>query len=263
MNEKSWVWVGAQTSGTSHIRTGAECEDFAGCVEIKTELGPILVAVVCDGAGSVPFGKEGAIITATGIVRSAKSFFASKNHLNDLTRPVVHDWIDDLRDRISWVAKRRNAVLKDFASTLVAAVASPTDTVIIHVGDGAAVVRDHMKCQWEVPLWPTHGEYASTTSFITDDPEAAFRMDYRSKVDAIALLSDGLERLALSFEIEKAFNPFFDSMIRPLKTSITGRDRALSKELRRFLNSETVCARTDDDKTLILAQRREAVGAAP
>jgi protein phosphatase 2C-like protein len=104
--------------------------------------------------------------------------------------------------------------------------------------------------------WPEHGEYASTTFFITDDPEPTCRVLFRDEsVDELALFSDGVEHLVLDFAAHTAFAPFFNKMFAPLHGSCTGRDRMLSRSLRRFLDGPSVCEKTDDDKTLILAKR--------
>jgi hypothetical protein len=74
-------------------------------------------------------------------------------------------------------------------------------------------------------------------------------------IDQIAVFSDGIERLALEFSSKTAHGPFFESMFAPMRDASPGRDRPLSRALQRFLDGPTVCDRTDDDKTLILAKR--------
>jgi hypothetical protein len=57
---------------------------------------------------------------------------------------------------------------------------------------------------------------------------------------------------------QKPFKPFFDGMIRPIaSTQAEGCDQRLSQQLSSYLNSDAVNARTDDDKTLILAVCRQ------
>ena len=74
----------------------------------------------------------------------------------------------------------------------------------------------------------------------------------------LALFSDGIERLVLDFSSHQAFSPFFDRMFESLKFSAIGRNRVLSRDLRRFLDGPSVGERTDDDKTLILAKRMDS-----
>ena len=79
--------------------------------------------------------------------------------------------MDDARDLIATVASRHQLEMKDYATTLVVAIASPAGLVTAQVGDGAIVVRDAETSSWNCPSWPQQGEYASTTFFITSDSE--------------------------------------------------------------------------------------------
>ncbi|MFX5554892.1 hypothetical protein ABTE11_21680, partial [Acinetobacter baumannii] len=75
-----------------------------------------------------------------------------------------------------------------------------------------------------------------------------------TNVSALAIFSDGVERLALDMVAQKPFKPFFDGMIRPVATTqAQGCDQKLSMQLSSYLSGDAVNARTDDDKTLILA----------
>jgi hypothetical protein len=141
---------------------------------------------------------------------------------------------------------------------MIAVLSNGSQTLIAHVGDGCAVVQDASSGTWRVPLWPDHGEYASTTTFVTDDPEAKCRiLRDEGDLSAIAVLTDGLERIAVDFARLQPFAGFFDGMARPVATSTAeGRDYELSAMLKEYLDGETICSRTDDDKTLVVASRR-------
>jgi Protein phosphatase 2C len=129
---------------------------------------------------------------------------------------------------------------------------TPDETLTIHVGDSAIVGRHGT--EWEVLCWPENGEYASTTYFVTDDPEPRLNITRRPREhDAFALFSDGVGDLALSHLEEAAYPQFFVPMMRPVDGSPgVGRLPELSEQLRMYLASLSVCERTDDDKTLIL-----------
>ena len=98
----------------------------------------------------------------------------------------------------------------------------------------------------------------STTFFVTDDPAPRLMVErHREKVVAVVAFSDGLERLVLDFAQAKPHAKFFDGITAPVTASETiSRDRKLSEQLGRYLDSDAVNARTDDDKTLIIAVRR-------
>jgi hypothetical protein len=70
-------------------------------------------------------------------------------------------------------------------------------------------------------------------------------------VDEVALLTDGLQSLALRFASREAHGPFFEPMFERLR----GPEQPSESELAAFLGSGPVNARTDDDKTLVLATR--------
>lgn len=80
-----------------------------------------------------------------------------------------------------------------------------------------------------------------------------------ARVDEIALFTDGIENLVLQKATKSVFARFFDGMMPAVRAlNAPGLDAALSDSLGRYLESYAVCARTDDDKTLLLASRRPA-----
>jgi hypothetical protein len=100
------------------------------------------------------------------------------------------------------------------------------------------------------------GEYAATTFCVTDEPEARLQfVNLDQSTEELAVFSDGIEQLALEFSSKTAFSPFFEKMFAPLNANGIGRNRTLSRELRSFLDGPSVCERTEDDKTLLLARR--------
>ncbi len=126
---------------------------------------------------------------------------------------------------------------------------------MIHIGDGCVVVKDASGPGWRAVTWPAHGEYASTTFFITDDPKPNVEIRrYTDPISALVAFTDGMERLALDFTAAIPYTPFFEGMVSPLLASQSlGRDKKLSMQLARFLESRAVIDRTDDDKTLVAA----------
>jgi hypothetical protein len=176
--------------------------------------------------------------------------------------PTLEDlegWVDEVRDCIYRTAELRGKEARDFAATMICAISDGRTTLCAHIGDGAVVLRERSTGRWVVGSWPDHGEYASTTTFVTDQPAAKLRVSYvECQVDVIAAFSDGIERLVLDMAAKAPAEGFFGVMALPVLTSevASGRDHALSKHLKAFLGSEQVCARTDDDKTLIIAALR-------
>jgi hypothetical protein len=125
------------------------------------------------------------------------------------------------------------------------------------VGDGAIVIRPRGD-NWCHVFWPQHGEYINTTVFITD-PTALGRFEFgvnKNPIDEVAAFTDGIEALVLHYATESVHDPFFDSVFPAVRAlSTAGYDEALSEKLGQYLGSPTICNRTDDDKTLLLASR--------
>jgi hypothetical protein len=249
----SWTWASARCQGTSHQRDATPCQDTVRCI-VSGAPDEILIAVGSDGAGSARFAGQGSALVVRSISENARSYFSTNAALPSDDEAWL--WLDITRDRIGNAASARSRELRDFAATLVAVFATETETLVMHVGDGAAVLR--VDGNWTVPSWPANGEYASTTFFVTDEPAPQLRITrLTGPADSVAVFSDGLERLALKFDDNSAYAPFFDGIFRPVMASAAkGRDRELSAALGRYLDSAAVNERTDDDKSLILALRK-------
>jgi len=70
-------------------------------------------------------------------------------------------------------------------------------------------------------------------------------------VRALAVMSDGLTRLALKLPANEPHPPFFQPLFA-FASAADGQAQA-EEQLAAFLASERVCARTDDDKSLVIA----------
>lgn len=145
-----------------------------------------------------------------------------------------------------------SATLREFATTLLLAVVTPEWVAAVQVGDGAVVVEDGAG-DLRTLTTPEHGEYLNETAFITSSDylaRAQYAVWRHDGLRSVALLTDGLELLALDLARNVPHAPFF----RPLFAFAAAPD-STEEELAAFLRSERVCARTDDDKTLVLAVR--------
>jgi hypothetical protein len=256
MNSPSWRWAAAKATGTSHIRTRRGCDDFGGCTIVQQSGTEALIVVVSDGAGTAEHSAIGSRIVTMRFIRCASKFLKSGGDVNSLTQQVALEWLDDVRDRISSVAKELGGTPRDFAATLVAGLIAPTHASFVHVGDGAAVFRLVDGDEWQVGSWPAHGEYASTTYFVTDDPEPKVTVTHvDGAIGEVSIFTDGIERLVLEFSNQTPFSPFFDKVFNAFNGSGLGRDRNISRQLSVLLESPSVCEKTDDDKTIFLARR--------
>lgn len=253
---QSWSWAAAACKGTSHEKTGIRLQDAFACSSVKSNQAEYFFGIISDGAGSADYGGQGASIICNTIS------IAIKNHVANLeglpTDLIIQGWVDKARDRIFQASVKRGLVPRDFAATLISVISNGDESVVFHVGDGCAVLKVESLDDWIAPTWPEQGEFASTTYFVTDEFELRLRINrYFGRVSAIALFSDGLERLALDFQQIRPFNGFFEGMIKPLISSNqVGKDKNLSNALKNYLNSDAINSRTDDDKSLIIAYRK-------
>jgi hypothetical protein len=255
MTQSSWTWAVACRRGLSHEKADVRLQDAFKCFVASASNKP-LVVVVSDGAGSATFGGEGASLICRALTVFTRNHFAAVDDLP--TDEVLQSWLEAVRELLRSTASRRNLAARDFAATLIFVISSGDESLVLHVGDGCAVLKDAETDSWIAPIWPFHGEYASTTVFVTDDPPPNTAIArYQRPVSAVSVFSDGLERLALDLKARQPFAPFFDSVIAPVRNSeSSGKDTQLSMKLSMFLDSDGVNSRSDDDKTLVLAVRR-------
>lgn len=253
-----WRLAIGSASGTSHRATGAPCQDSAAHRFVETPDGTVLIAVVCDGAGSAAHAEIGASLAAQTFVDAAERYFASNGLLADVNRERAADWVKIIAQRLEDEANSAESAARDYACTLVAAVVGVNHAAFIQIGDGAIVVSHGPEDGWSYVFWPQHGEFANTTNFIVS-PTAGEAMDFElalRSVREIALFSDGIENLVLHRATKSVHESFFAAMFPPVRNSqAAGFDSELSAGLTKYLNSPVICDRTDDDKTLILATR--------
>jgi hypothetical protein len=170
----SWTWAAAACRGTSHERTGVRIQDAKSCFCPEGAGSDVFVAILSDGAGSAEFGGQGASLICRTIGTLARQHFSVNATLpSDST---VESWVDSARDRILAVAARHRKAPRDFAATLVCTITDGSESLVAHIGDGCVVVKDESLGRWFAPTWPDHGEYASTTTFVTDDPAPNLRL---------------------------------------------------------------------------------------
>lgn len=248
-----WKWASASACGTSHIRLGTAKQDAHRVILRFDE--KILIAVVCDGAGTAEYGGQGAAIAARTFTNEIARNV--KRSLKGITDQVIWDAVDLIRDQIAIAASNRDLIMRDFATTMVACMSDGRSTITAHIGDGTIAARLTFDRLWQSLSWPEHGEYASTTFFLTDENDVRLRINrFSDSFDRIVVMTDGLERLALNFAQLVPHSPFFAGISEPVCSDGDHRGSLkLSKALQRYLDSPAINDRTDDDKTLIIATR--------
>ncbi len=248
-----WKLLFQSVPGSSHERSGTPCQDSCRVRLRPTCDGPVLLLACADGAGSARLAEVGARLACRTITRLALEELWSGSVVADLQRETVVRWHHRLRAELEVEADRRKAGLHDLACTLLVAAVGETATAFAQIGDGAIIVGQNEG--YETVFWPQNGEYANSTNFVTD-PAFADSLEFtqrRGPVDELALMTDGLQMLALNFAGRSVHQPFFQPMFARLRAA-AGHE-GLPRALRRFLASPAVAERSDDDKTLLLATR--------
>ncbi len=209
-----------------------------------------MIAACSDGAGSAELSHLGS--------RCAVERFLEKagRPTGDAApaREAIEAWVDAARASVLEEASAQGVPPRQLACTLLGALASDDWAAFVQIGDGVIVFDG--EAGYELAFWPDNGEYANTTRFLTDE-------DYRThlrieivprQVGELALLTDGMQMLALDFARACVFSPFFVPLFRTVRSGLD--EDWLRASLLEFLNSRRVNDRTDDDKTLLLATRK-------
>ena len=181
----------------------------------------MLVAVVCDGAGSAREGRTASDFIARALAEQLSStLHAGPERLTEvqaegsarLERDHPTPPSRRVRTRLADLAASRELALHDFSCTLVGCVASRGGGCFFHVGDGFAIQQG--PAGDTVLSRPENGEYADETYFVTDEnwkdhlrltPLAA-----PERGAVIGLMSDGTAPFAVNRARSGFFRPFID-----------------------------------------------------
>lgn len=235
--------VGVSVEGAGHRQRGGGCQDAHRV--LPTADGFVLA--VADGAGSARHGGEGAWLAVDTVAEALAS-------IGGRGLAAVAVAVGVARSALEVEARERGLAVGDLATTIHVAVLSGDRLTTAQIGDGAVVARDDGGALVVVDA-VERGEYLNETVFLTSSSwadEVRFGDHDASSLDAIAVLTDGLQLLAFDMAAGTPHPGFFDPMWRwasdvdPL---------AGEAELAEFLSSERVQSRTDDDTTLVLAVR--------
>ncbi len=251
--KSNWKVIRASVIGTSHQENNSECQDCCWADRIEINDKDYLVAIVSDGAGSALKGAKGSELACEILIKSITASIKQQN--NSLSEANIIPWIKAIRKKIGEVGKENHLTPRDYACTLLCAIIAENSALFFQIGDGAMVISQSN--HFSTVFWPDSGEYANSTYFVTDNN--AFDnlriSKIETKINEIALFSDGLQHLALSYDSKLPHTPFFEPMFKILRNRKETNCDDLDEQLKTFLNSKAINARTDDDKTLVLASR--------
>jgi serine/threonine protein phosphatase PrpC len=246
-----WRIVAASVCGTSHIKNQQLCQDAHHWRILPNN---VLVIATADGAGSASLGKVGAMIaveTAIEYISNCEisySTTADDTLLGDLLTNGMLAALKAVEDE----ARMCQHQPSDLATTLILAIATPTVVGVAQIGDGLAVVKDSTG-NLQALTMPKSGEYINETTFLTS-PDAISNTQIkilRNNIANISVITDGLQMLALNMLVGEPHKPFFFPLFDFVANA---EDKIVAKEqLVKFLSSERITQRTDDDLTLVIA----------
>jgi hypothetical protein len=250
-----WKHLNESQQGTSHQQTDTVCQDASLVTPYadKSNGDELLILACADGAGSAKQAHVGAKDACEEMVRCAASYFDNLQQLNEVTEATLRDWMRDVHQILVKKANELDIAVRDLACTLLFGVVGRERAAFIQIGDGAIVILEDNN--YRPIFWPQSGEYQNTTFFVTDEQyeHRCQCLIVEKPISELAMLTDGLQMLALNYSDKTAHDPFFRPMFMALRAAPDKDD--LHVPLQEFLKSKDVNARTDDDKTLILATR--------
>jgi hypothetical protein len=262
---EGWRHAGSSVIGTSHLRSGTECQDFYAVNVVSAwASAKVVLAAAADGAGSARRSFNGARQACHTFFECAR---LAVEHLGQeldyLDDGFARRTLEEVRSRIAELAAESEEPLAAYACTMLGAIVADHSALFLQIGDGAIVyrMRDAVPGPWRLALAPQRGEFANETIFVTRR-DAADRISIArvaGPVAEFALMTDGIEHLAVKTATGEPHTRFFEHVFAGLRaSSVVGRDDAHEAWLETFLASPPVCARTDDDKTLVLCTRQPA-----
>lgn len=266
-----------KSEGWAHLKAsvlgfGKETLQDAHAVVV---LGSSVVLIVCDGAGSKKFSKDGADFAASFLKARFEGMLASgrslkKEEWETLSRDLLLEAAAELEQR----ALTAEQSLQEYGATCIIAFANDDFAACSHVGDGRAGYLDG-KGVWRSMMLPYKGAEANATIFLSmlNAENAASFIRHQTvpgRTRSIVALSDGPESVCwhvLTKDAdggEKLIDPNIPSAIffGKIANQLVGlRAKNGSQEERdalwaSFLTSgnEQLAAELDD-KTLLLALR--------
>ncbi len=256
MTASSWHISGVSVQGTSHLEKNTPCQDAHACLETA---GGVLILAIADGAGSAERSQEGSQIAVKQVIASLQSLFqAGVPETESDWQALLTQAFSEALQSIVQLANNEAVPLRAFATTLACAVVSNDWLAVGQIGDGAVVVEG-IDGALTLTILPQRGEYANEAYFLTM-PDGLSYLAYfisRLEIRSLILTTDGLLRLAFKLPEYQPSPNFFQPLLSFLAE--TEDEEQARSDLAAFLNSARVNARTDDDKTLVLARRKDSV----
>lgn len=248
--EGSWRVVSAVVRGPNHEHSGSGCDD-ACSYRIADDW---LVAVVCDGAGGVAAGGQGARLASELAAELLIDRVSRRNPLLSV-RDLVKTTLARVHSDLSSAAQSDGLSLADLSTTIVGAVIRGGRGFFFHVGDGLAVA---LSTDGSVVGRSdgTPKTYANEPGFLTDsDWESHLVISAAGSIkngamSELMLMTDGASPFAVRRDL---LNQAFISQVRARARH--GSESEGSAALEAMLDHPRAREEVGDDKTLLWAGR--------
>ncbi len=178
-------------TGTAHIEMGRICEDHAitGCDPVTGVTG----AVLCDGAGSCSYAREGAVSVAEAVLPTLIGMFDRFYEMPE--QHAAENLLEEARAAVRRKAGELECSVQSLACTMLCAAMAPDGRYLFfHVGDGLIAAWDP-KAGCRILSQYQHTIALNFTTFVTvPDTEYNFGRGC-GDIGAFLLTSDGPEQM--------------------------------------------------------------------
>ena len=253
----NWRCTGVSVPGNGHIRRGVPCQDAHGWAVVND----FLILATADGAGSARYAEKGSLGAVEGaiddlVMRGVGDLLlpAEGNHEKRYSAAILQAFRSAHR-AVLQTAALEGVSSRELATTLLVVVVGPDCAVAGQIGDGAIVYAGQDPGRAVRATVPVHREHVNETEFLTQ----ANYLDcvrvgiVEGRIEHLALLTDGLEPLAITFTTQTPLPGFFQGLFEFMRQSTPAAIR--EKAVERLLHAPRIAERSDDDKTLLLAAR--------
>lgn len=258
--KRHWRVATATAPGSLHLRERLPNQDAVAYRIVEFGMGEVMIAAVADGAGSASRSDEGSRTAVDAAVTTIVEGISQQPWVASFIHPaesLARDAIMRAKSEVEHYGRQHGIPFRDLASTLIVAFACNSLITAAQVGDGA-VIAFNIDSGAAMTLCEAHsGEYANETTFITScsKPHEIAYVGHASGYDysALALITDGLQNLALKMPEREAFMGFWKLMLNDL--AHTDEPEVVPGRLHAFISGERVRSRTSDDVTVAIAAR--------
>jgi hypothetical protein len=245
---KCWKVAFGCVAGTRHLNQGRNCEDAVG----SFVAGQLLGVAIADGAGSAPRGGLGATVAVRAALAAIQHAYLNGDPTTQgAAREILCSAFRCALKSLTDEAARCSLPPSDLACTLIVVISDGSFVAAGQVGDGSVVISDAAP-ELITLSTPTNGEFANETALLGCGAFVDVKLSVANNpIREIAACTDGIQRLALNLPDGTPYAGFFGPLFRGIgELTEVDAERALAA----FLLSPPVAARTDDDKTLLVAQ---------